>query len=666
MARDDYADLLQAATPALGYKSVAAPAPRPIDDVVAAKRALLQFAHGAPATDYLESAVQQLVTESWLVTTLREAIEKLGVRPQGRTRVDLSRQLVTLFYDPGRLELVFRTLDQETQAVYAQLLLNLELNPWSRGERVGWLFLHSLSQPLSTFMHRIADVGLAFERGPDHLNIPPFILRNLPPIYVPAESLVAQPPQHVENARPAYAVIQIQQFLGCVSTREVRLRPVREWLSPEPWQRLMIHDVVPTPATVRALRRLRQHEGLVVEILPPEPALVAADLEALSQSLALPAPLVETLYHSLVTLGVLRRGSPVQIEPALLEAFVSLEPGEQLVAMARALLISPAWGPCWQLWRDLYVRLQWHYRPYWGRAPFGQIMTQTFEALNYVLFRYLALLPHELWLAPGTVVDFLSKFIPKSEILSPYRMLQFSDMQGSWEGFLRLYLETLLTGPLYWLGFCDVGRDARGVLTAFRLHHLQDVVWDRANARSLPPTVWEGDGNAHWAWKGEQLLLRPPVPAPVMQLLQQWAEPAGIEGDWLVYRPSVQRLHTAFESGETFDTLQKRWLQSAGAAPPSELLQWWEQWYQRYGHIRLYPHQALLLAADALTLKEVQLAAPELREGFLGLIDSKTALLRSEKVDHLLQHLTARGYMPKEVHTVKSQRAVSPNDGEVK
>ncbi|MBN1922953.1 MAG: hypothetical protein JW892_17015 [Anaerolineae bacterium] len=665
MARDDYADLLRAATPELGYKSVAAPAAHPVDDTATVKQALLQFAHGVPAADYLESAVQHLVKESWLVTDLRDAIEKLGVRPQGRTRVDLSRQLVTLFYDPGRLELVFRALDEETQAFYAQLLLNLELNPWGR-EREGWPFLRPLSQPLPTFMHRIADVGLAFERGPGQLYIPPFLLRNLPPIYVPAESLMAEPPQRVEPARPAYTVIQIQQFLGFVGTRAMQLRPVRQWLSPEPWQRLTIYDVIPTPATARALRRLRQGEGLVVEILPPEPTLEAADLEALSQSLALPAALVETLYHSLIALGVLRQGSPVQLEPALLEAFVGLEPGEQLTAMVRTLLFLPAWGPCWQLWRELCVHLQWHYRPYWGRAPFGQIMTQAFEALNYVVFRYLALLPHELWLAPGPVVDFLLKFIPKSEVLSPYRMLQFSDMRGSWEGFLRLYLEALLTGPLHWLGLCDVGYDTRGTLTAFRLYHLQNVIWERANALSLPPTVWQGDGHAHWAWKAEQLLLRPPVPAAVMQLLQQWAEPAGIEGDWLVYRPNVQRLHTAFESGETFDTLRERWLQSAGAAPPLELLQWWEQWYQRYGHIRLYPHQALLLAADALTLKEVQLAAPELREGLLGLIDSKTALLRSEKVDSLLQQLTARGYMPKELQPARSQRGALPEDSEVK
>jgi len=663
MTRNHYESLLQAATPALGYKLVPPPASRAVPDKAAAKQNLLNLARGIPKEVYLELVIERIIQESWPVTVLREEIEKLGVRPQGRTRADLSRQLITLFYDPGRLELVFRGLDKETQAFYAQLLLNLELGPW-KSDRDAGLLLRSLSQPITTFTQRIVDVGLAFETGPGQISIPPYLLGNLPTIYVPSELLAAQPPQRVEVSRLAYTAIQIQQFLSFVGTRQMALRPMRQWVPPQDWQRTILRDVVPTPENVRSLSKIRQHESLVVEVLPPEPVLLAADLETFSRTLGLPAALVETLYHLLVALGFLRPGSLVQVEPALLELFVSLDPGEQLTAMARALPGLGIWGPCWQFWRDSHVRMQSHYRYYWDVISYWETAAQTFANLNQVLFQYLALLPHELWLAPDVVAEFLSKFIPKGEVLSPYRLLQFHDGRGSWDGFLRLYLEAMVTGPLHWLGLCDMGRDFGGRLTAFRLHHLQDVVWQREKALSLPPTVWKERERDHWAWKGEQFLLRPPVPGPVMRLLQLWADPAGIEMDWLVYRPSVQRLHTAFESGETSDTLAERWLQSAGAAPPPELLQWWQTWFQRYGHIRLYPNQALLLAEDALTMKEIQLTTAEMREGFLGFVDAKTALLRSGEVDRLLQQLKGRGYMPKELRAPKSQTVTAPADSE--
>ncbi len=665
MSRDQFDRTLLEATPALGYKRVDPPASRPVENVTAAKEALLSLGRGTNAGFHLQEAIDRIMEESWPMSLLRGEIEKLGVRPQGRTRADLAQQLIALFYKPERLDLVFHSLDSETQAFYAQMLLNLELGPWNP-DREGWLLLRPISKPVATYLRQIVDVGLAFELEPDEFSLPPGLNRNLPRLYVPADAaMIPYPPRQVELARPAYTVVQIQQFLGLVGARKFTLRPTRKWVSPEAWQRSLIFDVVPTPDSARALVKMRQHETMVLEVLPPEPELASEDLDFLSQNLGLSKALVETLYHLLLGLRILRSGSPVQAEPALLEAFMTLEPGEQLTALTRQLAAPDVWSPCRQLWREGRVRMQSQYRPYWGRGTFSQAAAQTFARLNYLVLRYLAFLPHDLWLSPEVTADLLSQFLPKGEMLSPYRMLQLMDTRGSWPGFLRTYLEAFLTGPLHWLGLCDVGRDARGIFTAFRLHQLQDVVWWREKALSLPSAVWREQEVEHWIWKQGQLLLHPPVPTEIMQLLPQWADPLGIDKDWLIYRPSVQRLYTAFEAGETAVTLRERWLQGAGAPPPPELFQWWDTWQQRYGHVRLYPHQAILIAADTMTMKEVQVASPELRDGLLGLINPRTALLRVGEVDRLLKQLTARGYMPKELRAAEHDQPGLPEGSKV-
>lgn len=665
MTKYEYEKRLLETTPELGYKLLDPPAPFAAREVAEFRQVLLTLGRGAQPEFFLESAIARITEESWPVALLREQIEKLGLRPQGRTRVDLARQLITLLCDPGRLELVFSKLDAETQAFYAQLLLSFELGSWNADLR-GMLLLRPLSQPPNVFSRRIVDAGLALEQETELLMIPPFLQRNLPRLYLPAEVFaLPRAPQREQLARPAYTVVQIQQFLGLLGARKITLRPVRQWTSPEAWQRPFSTGLLPTPEGARTLIKLRPHENLPVELLSPEPALAPDDLKYLSQTLSLPEAAVEGLYHLLVALRVLRPGSPVQVEPALLEAFLALEPGEQLAALLRLLPGLGMWAPFWDLWREGQVRLQWLYRPYYGAISYPQVAAQVFANLSDLCLRYLALLPHDLWLAPATAVELLLRFVPKGDVLSSYRVLLLTDTRGSWESFLALYLESLLTGPLHWLGLCDVGRDARSVFSAFRLHHLQDAIWLREKAFPLPPTVWTGAGRNHWAWKRETLLLRLPAPAAVMQLLHQWAEPAGVENDMLCYRPNVQRLHAAFEDGETVETLRERWLQSAGAAPPPELVHWWETWYRRYGHIRLYPHQAVLAATDELTLKEVQVALPELREGLLGLINARTALLRSGEVDRLLQQLTARGYMPKELRASNAGTPLLPVDAEV-
>ncbi len=609
MSRTEYENRLREATPELGYGVSDPPATTAIGDVAEAKELLLMLGRGMSNEVYIQEAVEKIVAEAWPVALLREQIQKLGVRPQGRTRADLAQQLMTLFYDRGRLELVFNSLDEETRMFYAEFLLNLQFGDQDPNRSKDILVLRPIETPVNVLVQRIVDAGLVFADDMGLMQMPPMLYRNLPHISVPAEPFTPlHPPARIALARPALTVTQIQQFLGLVEARKFKLRPVRTWKALEKGTRVYLKGVLPTPESARTLAKAGTADKVVLELLPPEPLLLADDLETLGRLLNLSPALVEVMYQLLLALGVLRPGTPVRPEPALAEAFLALEPGEQLAAMARRLMIIGAWSPSWNFWREGDVRLQWMFSPYWAMNFDAQLFSQAFSHLGILVLRYLALLPHEQWLAADSVANLLQHFLPGSESIS--RQLKFSDTRGSWEGFLG----------------------------------------------------WRGDRPDVWFWKQERLWLRPPVPAEVMQLLQAWAEPVGAEQDFLVYRPDVERLYAAFEAGETTATLRERWIKATGAVPPPELAQWWENWQQRYGHIRLYPQQAVLVAADALTLREVQVALPELREGLLGVINSRTALLRSEKVDQLLLQLTARGYMPKEIRSTDVAPVASPLD----
>lgn len=656
-----YTEQLRAATAELGFKLVKPPPSLPVADVAAAREHLLTLAHSQPQEKIIEATVKPILEEAWPVAELRELIQRLGVNPQGRSRADLGRQFVSLFLDPGRLALVFEQLDRETQEFYGLLLLNLEFNtvePILNSIKV----LKPFSQAPEYYLQRIAAAGLVLWQDQDYLRIPPSLQRFLPRIYLPAEIFAAPlPPKHQETPRHAYTVAQVQQFLALLTAHRVTRRPVRQWGGPEVRQRSVLSEPVPTPEATRTLTRLSTNESLWVELLAPEPLLDENAFSYLCQKLAMSPTTLEGLYHLLVAAGIVRPGSPVQVEPEILETFLTLEPGEQLTALARAFLYVDNWAPFWPLWRTGQVRVQALYRSYWGLSQSSQLLAQVLARLNHMCLRYLAMLPHDLWLDVQTVLAMLLALMPEPGSVIPSKTLQLSDVEGTWQGFLNAYMETLLTGPLHWLGLADIGRDRHGDFSAFRLQHLQDIVWGREKVSLLPTIPWH-DEHA-WQWQHETLLVRPPIPRAVMQMLQQWAEPAGVEQEMLCYRPDVQRLYAAFEAGESLATLQRAWVESVGSEPPAALSAWWQHWWERYGHVRLYPQQAILSTADELTMKEIQVAVPELREGVLGLINPRMALLRSEHLESLLKQLTLRGYMPKDLSTSEADASLPVLEG---
>jgi hypothetical protein len=508
--------LLQA-TKGLGYKLAAPPATAPVG--------------GEPFWMQLQSDLAQefsqgIVEEREPVSRLREQLHRFGQKPQGRSRADLVQQLVTSFLDPARLREALTGLDAEGRDGYTQLLLNSRLSSWkSHPERT--ILLQTLSKPMREFYAELLQAGLGLGEE-DLLQIPYALFRRLPPLYLPDSLYRATLPLlSISNARPQHLMAQIQQLLGLIQTETYSLRPLRQWQRPLPPYHHRTSGWLPTPASVHQLVKNPQGRELKLELLAPEPRLMASTLETWSRILGLPETGVEFLYHLLLTVGVLRPGSPIMVEPAIMERFLSLTGGEQISLLVRVSCAIPDWGAFWQQWRTGEVQLHWNRRLYYNEPNYPMTLARTLNSVCTACLQYLAFFTPEVWLSVDTVTNLLTNFFPDGlHLISLPKTLEFSDNQGNWLGFLSLYLQSLLRGPLHWLGVADVALTPDQSLAAFRLHSLQDILWERVPAFPLPEATWEAAQAVRWQGQ-EDLQLALPVPVAVLRQAQRWAEPVG-------------------------------------------------------------------------------------------------------------------------------------------
>lgn len=629
--------LLQA-TKGLGYKLAAPPATSPV------KGELFWM---QPQPDLAQEFSQGIVEERGPVSQLREQLHRFGQKPKGRSRADLVQQLVTAFLDPARLREALIGLDAEGRDGYTQLLLNSILSPWkSHPERT--ILLQTLSKPMREFYAELLQAGLGLG-DENFLQIPYALFQQLPPLYLPDSPYRATLPlPAVSNARPQHLMAQVQQLLGLIQTETYSLRPLQKWQSQTPSYHYRTSGWLPTPASARQFVKGPQGSELKLELLAPEPRLMDETLETWSRILGLPETGVEFLYHLLLAVGVLRPGSPITVEPVIMERFLSLTGGEQIALLVRSLGLIPDWGACWQQWRTGEVQLHWKRRLYYNEPNYPRTLARTLNSVCTACLQYLAFFSPEVWLSVDAVIKPLTHFFPDGQhlIASP-QTLELSDNQGDWAGFFSLYLQLLLRGPLHWLGVADVALAPDQSLAAFRLHSLQDILWERVTVFPLPEATWEAAQAVRWQGQDE-LQLALPVPVAVLRQAQRWAEPLGTKGEYLRYRLHLQRLYATFETGETPETLRYAWEESAGAPPPEPLAAWWDKWWACYGHVRLYPHQAVLITQDDFTMQELQVALPSFRETLLGMLNPRIALLHPQQVDFVLQTLEQRGYLPKE------------------
>ncbi|MFP4345060.1 MAG: hypothetical protein ACLFU8_10230 [Anaerolineales bacterium] len=630
---ESYEQQLEETAPDLGYRQVKPLASQPV-----------RLTGSRDSRDPVQQAVERIVREEWPVAFLRQQITELGGDPYGRARIDLAQQLVEIFLDPSRILVALASLRPETQDFFVQLLLNLRILGYLPGRQQIFMLRPFSTRPEMLYEEILeAGLGLDAEGG---LVFPEILMPRLPELYLSLPTLQVPGGTQVLEGDPQRLLVSIQQFVGLVQSEAYELRPTRTW-SPFPQSnRSPFRQVVPTPESARSFKKANRPPSWDLKLMAPEPQPEAAALSTLSAALGISSQGVEFLYYLLSAGIIFRPGSPIHLEAQRTEEFLALPPGRQLAQLLTWYEWVNDWSAFWPLWRAGEVEARLHYRPY-VEVQFLTNLQLIMQRLRSLVLDYLSFLPHDTWLGVEEVLDPLLRLLPEGEALLSVSNLELVSTFEGWEGFLELYLRAMARGPLRWLGLADVLVDEHDVVIGLRLHHLQDLLWKRRESYPLDEVAPREERPLTWLPDEEALLVPPPVPGPLIRHLQQWARPAGMREDALLYEADVERLHRAFEAGETPESLSASWVESAGPALPEPVPAWWQGWWARYGRVRLYPHQAALITSDDFTLQELQVAVPELPDALLGLVNARTALLDGERAAAVVRGMEAKGYLPK-------------------
>ena len=265
-----------------------------------------------------------------------------------------------------------------------------------------------------------------------------------------------------------------------------------------------------------------------------------------------------------------------------------------------------------------------------------------------------------------------------------------------WNDWLRAegrYIARLLRGPLHWWGISDVALSNSGQLLAFRLTPLASllvhgsisapqadrprIIADSASNRR-ETTAWlmsspggregfetrlaEGpyDQDAPQmltlSENGDILISSSPVEWPLIELLEDFAEVAGVQAGRLCYRLTAASLAEALSRGLNPTHLLQLLHQHADAkelirAPQAPLrvstplLTELECRIKNYGRVRLYTDVTLLEVADTLVMRELSATTP-LEEQVVRTIHPTLLILKKQGAERIVQDLKRRGQVP--------------------
>lgn len=321
----------------------------------------------------------------------------------------------------------------------------------------------------------------------------------------------------------------------------------------------------------------------------------------------------------------------------------------------------------------------------------GELETENSEARQAVV-RLLAQAPLHQWMSFAAFARFMYKLNPfflqkrQHTFASPHWWLEQEQGQPlhpaqptDWMRAEGCYLARLIRGPLHWWGIVDVALAENGNLLAFRLTAMANwllhgnppqeqvgVLWDSNPALSLATsTIAMTDQGA--------LLVECDAAAwPLIHLLEDFAEPAGVLNGLLCYRLSPKYLSQALSRGQqptALFTLLRRIAAEQNATPGndseskddrndsddtglegqgkslSQLLAQLERWATNYGRVRLYTDATLLEVADAMVMRELK-ATTSLQEQLVQAIHPLQLLLKKRGAEQLTEELKRRGQTP--------------------
>lgn len=313
----------------------------------------------------------------------------------------------------------------------------------------------------------------------------------------------------------------------------------------------------------------------------------------------------------------------------------------------------------------------------------GELEMENGEARGFLL-ALLAQAPRNTWISFSAFVRFVYRLNPlflqkrQYQLTTPHWWFEQEDLAEGERSIRPLrptqlhdwllaegrYLAQLVQGPLHWWGGSDIALSRDGRLLAFRLTPLSEQLLRgmatgghsenmRDFARLIDSHEAEGRSNVpllRISKDGDLLMPCTFARWPQIELVERFAEVAGVHANQLCYRLTQKSLSEALSSGEDPVNLLELLRQAAEdeaepPAPLTHLLAQVERSVANYGRVRLYSGTSLLEVADSAVLRELS-AITSLEKQIVQPLSSTRFILKKQGGERLIEELKRRGQVP--------------------
>jgi hypothetical protein len=424
---------------------------------------------------------------------------------------------------------------------------------------------------------------------------------------------------------------------------------------PEPTHGYIPAGFIVHPSDSENLTRLVKtyNPGDRIRLIPP-PAIPNADVTRLAAQTGQPEEVVDFAAKLLMTLGILNMQSGVSVEPTLLRRVLEMDAVAQLELLAGGWLRMAGWVESELLFGDGGpIRFAWNPRHV---APhFSLAMAEAVE----MVVRLVGRMPFDDWYDAASFVETVEALVPfatptltttrqASQQLDltwhgepqPGRKLDLRSNEG-WSLFVRALVDAVLSGPLNWLGLVDV-QQQRGRVTGFRVRPTAPVI----DGKPIDPALLVAEGTIS---VGDDLTIVVPAGsaslgplAPILQL----SDLSRVDAEGLHYQLTPNGLQALFEYGHDPASVAGLLADALGKPIPKAARAMIDDWWERYGQVRIYDELTLIELGDDLLLRELQ-AATSLGRAVVHQFTPRLIAIEDGAVEQIVAELGARGYAPR-------------------
>ena len=291
----------------------------------------------------------------------------------------------------------------------------------------------------------------------------------------------------------------------------------------------------------------------------------------------------------------------------------------------------------------------------------GELEAENSEA-RQILVALVAQAPLNQWISFPAFARFIYRlnpaFLQKRQRLFPSphwwleqeegRPLQPTQM-GDWMRAEGHYLARLLRGPLHWWGMSDLALTNDGRLLAFRLTPMAGLLMNGAepDGRATDDDRRRETPGLEVLETGEMLVECRSAAWPLIELIEEFAEIAGVSGERLYYRLAPKSLAEALGRGQQPGDLLRllRQIAQENDGHLSRLLAQLEHWTASYGRVRFYTGVSLMEVADSLVMRELA-ATTSVEEQIVQSITPTLMILKKQDTERIVEDLRRRSQGP--------------------